>query len=144
MRVMLFVYLCRRQPTRCVSSIFINIQMSCCWWLVSPIVADSALCTDPICRYRLVVQRRQTMTTIIDGTTFRVAMDTGGKFVVPETRFKTAAEFPDVIGKFVDANDVITADGVSRDLITVNDQFPGPTIEVLHESRVIRYCDLIQ
>lgn len=40
------------------------------------------------------------------------------------------------IGDFVDPDDVITADGFVRDVMTINGQFPGPTIEVLRDTEV--------
>ncbi len=45
-------------------------------------------------------------------------------------------EYDDMIGQFVDPSDVITADGVRRDILTVNGQFPGPNIEVLQGGEV--------
>ena len=42
----------------------------------------------------------------------------------------------DVIGRVVDADDVITADGFIRDIIVINGQFPGPTLEVGEGSQV--------
>ena len=33
-------------------------------------------------------------------------------------------------------DDVITADGVTRSIITVNEQFPGPTLEVMEGAEV--------
>ena len=41
-----------------------------------------------------------------------------------------------MIGTFVNASDVITVDGFARDLIVVNDAFPGPTIEVMEGAQV--------
>ncbi len=45
----------------------------------------------------------------------------------------------DAIGKVVPGDDVITADGFIRDLITINGQFPGPTLEVLEGAEVSKF-----
>ena len=39
-------------------------------------------------------------------------------------------------------DDVITADGVQRPLITINGVFPGPTLEVIEGSEVSTYTEL--
>lgn len=41
-----------------------------------------------------------------------------------------------VIGQIVDADDVITADGNPRDIITINGEFPGPIIEAMEGAEV--------
>ena len=41
-----------------------------------------------------------------------------------------------VLGTVVSPDDVITADGYQRNIITINGQFPGPTLEVMAGSQV--------
>ena len=45
-----------------------------------------------------------------------------------------------MIGRCIDdiTNDVITANGVKRNVIVVNGQFPGPTLEVAEGSQVLK------
>ena len=49
---------------------------------------------------------------------------------------RTKDAYPDIIGQFVNESDVITGDGFSRNVIVINDQFPGPTIEVMEGVQV--------
>jgi len=42
----------------------------------------------------------------------------------------------DMDGPIVPVNETITADGVQRNVILVNDQFPGPTLEVMEGAQV--------
>ena len=44
-----------------------------------------------------------------------------------------------MIGSNVSADDVITLDGVPRNVIVVNGQFPGPAIEVMEGAQVTFY-----
>ena len=39
-------------------------------------------------------------------------------------------------GSIVSVEEAITADGVQRNVIVVNDQFPGPTLEVMEGAQV--------
>ena len=47
-------------------------------------------------------------------------------------------EWEDAVGRYIDdlTGDVITADGVKRNVIVINGQFPGPTLEVAEGSHV--------
>ena len=53
---------------------------------------------------------------------------------------RTKERYPHHIGRFVNASDVITADGFSRNVIVINEQFPGPTIEVMEGVQVYYVC----
>ena len=53
---------------------------------------------------------------------------------------RTKERYPDHIGRFVNASDVITADGFSRSVIVINEQFPGPTLEVMEGVQVGYVC----
>ena len=59
----------------------------------------------------------------------------GTQLQLVENAFRRREDHP-LIDTFVNASDVITADGYRRDVITINDQFPGPTIEVMQDSQV--------
>jgi len=41
------------------------------------------------------------------------------------------------IGQIVSPNDVITGDGVRRDVIVINGKYPGPMIEVMENTQVL-------
>ena len=49
-------------------------------------------------------------------------------------------EWEDAVGRYVNdlTPDVITADGIKRNVIVINGQFPGPTLEVAEGSQVRR------
>jgi Multicopper oxidase len=92
--------------------------------------AGNFVCTESSCKFHLIIERRQTMTTVIDGDAFDVALDDAGQLKVIDNSFHSAARFRSVVGRWVDPDDALTADGFRRDILTVNGQFPGPTIEV--------------
>ena len=70
------------------------------------------------------------------GQTFNVNWnETEGRLQVVENSFHRAFNRP-IIGTFVDDDDVITTDGLSRNIFVVNDQFPGPTLEVFEGTKV--------
>ena len=74
----------------------------------------------------------ETFNVQLDGRDLRVI---GNSYRVPEEN--------DIIGKIVPPDDVITADGYPRNIITVNGQFPSPDIEVGEGSQVnIAVCFL--
>ena len=56
---------------------------------------------------------------------------------------RTKERYPHHIGRFVNASDVITADGFSRNVIVINEQFPGPTIEVMEGVQVYYICGFV-
>jgi len=93
------------------------------------------VCSGPVCEFQFVVSRVQTMTTKIDGKVFSVRLN-GTRLQVVENSLRRAADYPNIIGRTVNPDDVITADGYSRDVIVVNDQFPGPTVEVMEGVQV--------
>ena len=59
----------------------------------------------------------------------------GTRLQIVENSFRKDDKAP-LAGSFVDTNDVITADGYRRELITINDQFPGPKLEVMKDAEV--------
>jgi FtsP/CotA-like multicopper oxidase with cupredoxin domain len=54
---------------------------------------------------------------------------------IVENEYRRSENHP-LVGTYVDASEVITADGYRRDVITINGQFPGPTIEVMEGAQV--------
>jgi len=93
------------------------------------------VCLGPVCEFRFVVSITETMTTKINGKVFSVGLN-GTRLQVVENSLRRADDYPDIIGRTVNPDDVITADGYSRDVITINGQFPGPTIEVVERVEV--------
>ena len=69
---------------------------------------------------------------------FNVALN-GTDLVVTENAFRRAIDHPGSIGRVVPPDRVITADGYVRDVIVINDQFPGPTLEVMEGSQVNKH-----
>lgn len=96
------------------------------------------VCSKPVCEFDFVITRKQTMTYVHrpGGRTFNVALN-GSSLVVVTNGLRSQDSNPDVIGMTVDPRHVITADGFPRDVIVVNGQFPGPTIEVLEGSQIV-------
>ena len=111
------------------------------WWLVvvSFHKASAEICTDSVCNYDFVIRRHKTMTYTTNNSngkpvTYDV-VSTGNILKIASNSFRTAQD-PN-IGQIVSPDDVITADGYSpRYVITINDQFLGPTIEVMQGSQV--------
>jgi len=94
-------------------------------------------CVAKVCKFQLIIERGETMSTVVDGVTFHVEVESStGRLRVAENSFRTARQFPEIIGKYVDAQNTITADGLKRDIFTVNKRFPGPAIEVFEGSQV--------
>ena len=64
---------------------------------------------------------------------YSVSLD-GDRLKTTESAFRKPPD--DHLGRYVNATDVITADGYVRNIITINGQFPGPTISVAEGSQV--------
>ncbi|KAI0210646.1 Laccase-1 [Lamellibrachia satsuma] len=110
-------------------------------WLLLLVVclaelALGKLCVGPVCEYKFVVRRTRTMTYAAGHHVFNVALN-GSRLQVVENAYRTKERYPHHIGQFVNASDVITADGFSRNVIVINEQFPGPTIEVMEGVQVV-------
>ncbi len=70
------------------------------------------------------------------GETLLVAMK-NGKLIQKRGMFYQQPIYDDQDGIEVNAtDDVITADGVQRSLITINGVFPGPTLQIMEGSEV--------
>ena len=100
---------------------------------------NCAICTDTVCKYELVLRHQKTMTyTTSDSNGQPVAYDVGlsGSNLVTLSNVFRSSQDPNV-GLTVSPDTVITADGYSpRYIVTINDLFPGPTIEVVQGAQV--------
>jgi hypothetical protein len=101
------------------------------------------VCTEKICKFHLTLRDEISMTRKVrpgriwkSGETFLLELQNGsllqklGTFYEQETYHDLAKEIVNI------TDDVITADGVRRPIITINDVFPGPTLEVMEGSEV--------
>ena len=119
------------QATPCVGFVISVVLLAS----IPRLCATSHICTKRICSYDFVIERKQTMTYNHENrVTFNVGLNKTNLQLV-ESRLNLKDNEP-LIGQFVDPNDVITADGYPRDVITINGQFPGPTLEVLEGAEV--------
>jgi len=93
------------------------------------------VCRGPVCEFQFVVSAKETMTTMFDNTTFSVGLN-GTRLQTVDNVLRTAEDWPDIIGRMVYPDDTISVDGYSRDILVINNQFPGPTIEVMERVQV--------
>ena len=107
------------------------------YWLASSGVR-AHICTQSVCEYKWTVRHARSMTYTKDGQAFNVALNGTKLQIVKNSNKKTHK----LIGQFVDADDVITTDGRPRNIIVIDDQFPGPIIEVMEGAEVTRSLDL--
>ncbi|CAH1249449.1 Hypp8609 [Branchiostoma lanceolatum] len=102
------------------------------WICVS--MATAEMCTDDVCEFTLIVRRARTMThTGSDGKVNGVEILRNGSLQVKVH----VGWAEDTDGPIVPVEETITADGVQRNVILVNDQFPGPTLEVMEGAQVV-------
>jgi hypothetical protein len=108
-------------------------------WLLLPVLlryappAHAAICLEPVCEYHFHVYRAQTMTYATRNETFNVRARNGSLEIADSGYWDSD---PGVEGRRVSEEGVITADGVQRSVITINGQFPGPTVEVMQGTQV--------
>ncbi|XP_035661520.1 L-ascorbate oxidase-like [Branchiostoma floridae] len=101
------------------------------WAYVS--MATAEMCTDDVCEFTLVVRQARTMTyTGSDGKVNGIEILKNGSL-----QDKYSLSQGDMDGPIVPVEETITADGVQRNVILVNDQFPGPTLEVMEGAQVV-------
>ncbi len=97
--------------------------------------ASAEICQAEICEYEFVIRRVRTMTYHSPGgQRYNVNFD-GSDLRVQESSMYLAGIDP-LVGKTLDKDDVITTDGFVRNVIVINDQFPGPSIEVMGGAQV--------
>lgn len=105
---------------------------------IAAIVGCSAeICTDEVCEYEFDIAWGRTMTAYHGSRAFAVKED-GKGLREAESLYRKREDYPETIGKALSPDVVITADGVERDVITINGQFPGPVIEVMEGTEVRR------
>ena len=90
------------------------------------------------CEYNFLIRRVMSMTYTTDSKKVYNVASKGDKLEVIATRFKPADESPHdaIVGMEVSPEKVITLDGTPKNVIVINDQFPGPTIEVMEGAQV--------
>lgn len=89
-----------------------------------------AICRDTVCEYTFDIRHRRTM-TLNNGVvnTFNLMLNGSDVVFEPDKQLRP-------LPTELNVNQVITADGVRRNVITVNGMFPGPTIEVVEGAEV--------
>ena len=92
------------------------------------------ICREARCEYFFSVRHARSMTYHTHGVTYNV-MSNGTRLVIAENSLRPEGS-TSKIGQEVPADDVITLDGVPATLITINNQFPGPTLEVMEGAEV--------
>ena len=101
------------------------------------------VCQEKICKFHLTLRDEMSMTRKIrpgriwkSGETFLLELQ-NGSLVQKLGTFYQQETYQDLANAIVNVtDDVITADGIRRTLITINDVFPGPTLEVMEGSEV--------
>ena len=101
------------------------------------------VCQEKICQFQLTLRDEISMTRKIrpgriwkKGETFLLELKNGSLVQKLGTFYQQDA-YQDLANEIVNVTDnVITADGVQRPIITINDMFPGPTLEVMEGSEV--------
>ncbi|KAI0234761.1 Dihydrogeodin oxidase [Lamellibrachia satsuma] len=107
-----------------------------CLMLATAAVVTADICRDAVCEYTFVIRRAPSMTyRAPNGKLYNVALN-GTRLQIIESSFHKASA-DNLIGTFVNASEVTTVDGFRRDLIVVNDAFPGPNIEVMEGAQVV-------
>ena len=106
------------------------------WWAAVLFLAgyDCLVCLTSVCKYNLDISRTRTMTYRAGRKVYNVGIN-GTRLEVEKTSYRHEGN-NDMLGQTIHADDVITADGVRRSVITINGQFPGPTIEVTEGAEV--------
>ena len=101
---------------------------------------NAQICDQAICEYNFEIRRFRTMTYYNGVHAYNVELN-GTRLEPVENSYRLKVD-DDFIGTELDPYDVITADGYVRDIITINDKFPGPNLQVLAGSQVGTNCDM--
>ena len=98
-------------------------------------ISSALKCMDTHCDFEFVIKQERSMIyTEADGTTHNVQWNsTEGKFQIISNSFNPGN---DPVGMFVAEDDVIQTDGYAKSIYVINEQFPGPTIEVMENAEV--------
>ena len=97
------------------------------------------ICTSNECSYEFTVRRVMSLTHRPPGSSqlYNVILnDTVLQHAENSFNPKDKSPHDGVVGTPVDPDDVISLDGNPRNVIVINDQFPGPTIEVMEGAQV--------
>ena len=103
------------------------------------------ICMNAKCSYELEVRQRRSMSyTDSQGFTYNVAWNAeAGRLQIVPTAFHVPIDlgpaFPSnasLIGTFLEPEDVIITDGTTRNIFVINEQYPGPTLEVMEGAEV--------
>jgi hypothetical protein len=100
--------------------------------------ATAEICTADVCEYEFEIRWHRTMTYAkSDGSgSYNVELDaSNGSLKIVPNSLRVAGSDP-LIGTYIDPDLVITAGGFIRNVITVNGQMPGPSIEVMAGAQV--------
>lgn len=113
------------------------------WWqlyhifyslLIIQTVVKCDICPGPICEFTLVISHARTMVYKEDQAGAYSVELNGTRLQIAENSYRRR---PDpMIGREVNASDVITADGLPRNIYVINGKFPGPALEVVEGSKV--------
>ncbi|XP_033119509.1 laccase-1-like [Anneissia japonica] len=97
---------------------------------------SSDVCLDDVCYFNLKVRHHRTMTfTDSHGRSSPVSLEDNGNLRLISTWSYTSGSTPN--GSLVQPDDVISGDGVVRRIIVINNEFPGPTLEVMEGAKVV-------
>lgn len=98
-------------------------------------ITRGEVCRDDVCEFILVVRHERTMTyRPATGKPYKVFLNSQSELEIEETVFKKDDD--PMVGVIVNASDVVTGAGITRNIITVNGTIPGPTLEVEEGSQV--------
>ena len=106
--------------------------------LVGMATADDEIC-EGVCEFEFVVERRSSHLYKDGPGRYDVGLQ-GSQLVTRANEFRDK-----LVSKPVPEDalkKVVTLDGQQRDIIVINDQFPGPNIHVKEGSQVCRYTYL--
>ena len=134
----------RRTGMKLILIYLLFLPFSCCRQpAFQKLLNKNEICREKICKFRLTLRDEMSMTRRVrpgriwtPGETFLLDLK-DGKLVQKLGTFYQQNTYRDMGNVEVNVTDeVLTADGVQRALITINDVFPGPTLEVMEGSEV--------
>ncbi|CAH1800522.1 unnamed protein product [Owenia fusiformis] len=110
-------------------------------FFVSIVQIRSEICMNETCEYHFVVRRSRTMMhtkRYASGWEDSNLVELKGRHL-----YMKPSQFHRDTNRNTSVNpdDIITADGLSRNIIVVNDQFPGPPIEVTEGAQVVVHVE---
>ena len=101
------------------------------------------ICMETKCDYTLTIRQKRSMSyTDSSGFTYNVAWNQSAErlqIIANSYHQPIPSPFPtnaSMIGAFLNAEDVVTTDGTARSIYVINEQYPGPTLEVMEGAEV--------